>query len=352
MKASFLAAIVLFLGAVLPTSGAAQNAGFAGLGQDIAGFAQPQVNQPWEFPKDHAAHPNYRIEWWYVTANLQDKQGRDFGVQWTLFRSALRPETVLGWNDPQIWMGHAAITSATQQLTAQRFARGGVGIAGAKTTPFEAWIDEWKMQGSDDFSSLFLTAGGADFTYDLNLETDKPLIFHGQNGYSVKSEGGQASRYYSQSNYQVTGKLMLLNEEIEVTGTAWLDREFSSQPLAPDQQGWDWFSLNFDDGSKAMVFRLRGTRDFYAGTWITPNGAASALAPAEIILTPKRYALVAGRKIPVDWQVILPTKGVDISVSPLNDQSWMPGLFAYWEGPILINGTRSGRGYLEMTGYE
>ena len=328
--------------------------GFAGLGQDIAGFAQPQKDMPWSFPKDHGGHPDYRIEWWYVTANLKDDKGRDYGVQWTLFRSALRPETTIGWNDPQIWMGHAALTTASQHFTSERFARGGIGVAGAVASPFETWIDEWALRGNSDFSQLSLNGGGTDFAYDLTLATNRPLIFHGDNGYSVKSEGGQASRYYSQPqpHFKVTGDLVFSDRQVSVSGTAWLDREYSSQPLAPDQQGWDWFSIHLDDGAKVMLFRLRGADNFYSGTWIAPDGQTTSLDSSEIVLSTQRTAKVAGRSIPLDWDLKLPNKNVDITIQPLNDQAWMDGRFSYWEGPILVNGTHSGRGYLEMTGYE
>ena len=140
---------------------------------------------------------------------------------------------------------------------------------------------------------------------------------------------------------------------MQVTGQAWLDREWSSQPLAEDQNGWDWFSLHFDGGEKLMGFRLRDSGDgFTSATWITADGRSEPIAPGALKLTPLDTEQVAGREVPVRWRVELPGKGVDITTTPLNRQSWMATLFPYWEGPISFTGTMSGKGYLEMTGYE
>jgi len=237
--------------------------GFAGLGTEAEGFAVPQRPAQFDFPADHGPHPEYRIEWWYLTATLEGSDGTRYGAQWTLFRSALAPEDSTGWQATQLWMGHAGLTTPTAHFAAERLARGGIGQAGATAQPFEAWIDDWTMRstaapGTDAYSALALTARGPDFAYDLSLEATGPLIFHGDQGYSVKSSEGQASYYYSQPFYQVTGTITLPDGPVTVTGTAWLDREWSSQPLSETQDGWDWFSLQFEDGARMMGFGLRG----------------------------------------------------------------------------------------------
>ena len=114
--------------------------GFAGLGRDAEGFAVPEPGKRFVFPQDHGAHPEYRIEWWYLTANLTGPDGADYGLQWTLFRSALAPGEAEGWESPQVWFGHAAVTSSTAHFATERFARGGTGQAGVTAEPFVAWI--------------------------------------------------------------------------------------------------------------------------------------------------------------------------------------------------------------------
>lgn len=335
---------------------AGQSQGFGGLGSDVADlYAKPERGLPLDFPKDHGAHPDYRIEWWYVTANLKGADGRDYGLQWTLFRSALAPGEAQGWSSPQIWMGHAGLTTPDAHFVAERLARGGVGQAGVATAPFTAWIDDWHMTSPDaGIDTLSLHATGATFGYDVSLRAEGPLVLQGDAGYSVKSPEGQASYYYSQPFYKVTGKLQLPDGSVEVTGHAWLDREWSSQPLSADQTGWDWVSLHFDDDTRLMGFALRSSKGttFHSGTIIAADGKATPLRPDQIALSPVRTAQVAGRQLPVSWQVRVPDHAISVQIEALFDGAWMATSLPYWEGPVFISGSHSGTGYLEMTGYE
>ncbi|MFW8593149.1 lipocalin-like domain-containing protein [Cribrihabitans neustonicus] len=329
--------------------------GYAGLAAEAEGFATPKRGEPLRFPEDHGPHPNFRIEWWYLTANLEASDGAEYGIQWTLFRSALAPGEGGGWQSPQIWFAHAALTSVDSHHFAERIARGGIGQAGVTATPFAAWIDDWEMLGraGSDMEALSVIARGEDFGYSLTLAADGPLVLHGDAGYSVKSAAGQASYYYSQPHFRVSGEITLPSGPVQVTGHGWLDREWSSQPLAEDQSGWDWFSLRFDDGAKLMGFVLRGeSGDFTSGTWITPEGSAEPLPPGAFQAEPLETSTVAGRELPTTWRVLLPEKALNAEIEALNPGAWMGTSFSYWEGPVRIRGSHRGRGYLEMTGYE
>ena len=343
---------VCFLALFLPCVAFAQ--GFAGLGtQADDGFAVPERGTVLDFPADHGPHPAYRIEWWYLTANMTGPDGTDYGLQWTLFRSALAPEVGEGWSAPQLWMGHAAVTTPEAHFVTERLARGGIGQAGAVADPFSAWIDDWELSGNWD-NSLRMTATGPDFAYAIDLEQAGPQVFHGDKGYSVKSAGGQASYYYSYPYLDLSGTLFLPEGEVPVTGQAWLDREWSSQPLSEDQTGWDWFSLSFTDGTKMMGFLLR-QRDgsaYSSATWIEPDGTTTAYPDGAFAAEALEASDVDGRQIPTTWQVRLADKGVDVTVRAINPDAWMATSVPYWEGPITIEGSHTGRGYLEMTGYE
>jgi len=334
--------------------------GFADMGATVPGFALPDPDRVLEFPADHAAHPGFRIEWWYLTANLTGADGVDYGVQWTLFRGQTAPGTGTGWQSPEVWMGHAAVTTPTDHHVAERLARGGVGQAGValdQGAPFHAWIDDWQMlstalPGTDPLDRVRLTATGNDFGYALDLVAQGPLVLQGDAGYSVKSAGGQASHYYSQPFYRVEGQLDLPEGPVAVTGTAWADREWSSQPLAADQTGWDWFSLSFDTGEKLMGFVLRdGGAGFASGTWIAADGTPAPLPPGALVADALDRATVAGREVPVVWRLRLPERGLDVQLDALNPKSWMATSVPYWEGPVMVTGSHPGRGYLEMTGY-
>jgi predicted secreted hydrolase len=333
--------------------------GFAGLGMQADGFAAVTPGRTFEFPTDHGPHPDYRIEWWYVTANCVDASGTAYGAQWTLFRQAMQPRAPQqGWASQQIWMGHVAVTRADTHRYSETFARGGVGQAGVEASPFHAWIDSWDMRGLDPMrdtaiAPLELTASGPDFSYALRLDADRPVVLQGDAGYSAKSERGQASYYYSQPYFKVTGSISFDGKSIDVTGQAWMDREWSSQPLAADQTGWDWFSLHLNENEKLMLFRLRQTdgNHYCSGNWISAKGKSGQLGPDEIEMTPTALSEVAGRKLPTSWRLAVPARGLNIECVPLNAKSWMGTSFPYWEGPIGFKGSHSGVGYLEMTGY-
>ncbi|WP_424627142.1 lipocalin-like domain-containing protein [Bradyrhizobium sp. SYSU BS000235] len=333
--------------------------GFAGLGGASDGFASVVPGKALEFPRDLGPHPDYRIEWWYLTANLKDANGTQWGVQWTLFRQAMSPGAEqAGWDNRQLWMGHAAVTNAQTHRFAERFARGGVGQAGAQAVPFQAWIDSWKMGAADGFAAhsvapLALSASGNSFSYALTLEADQPLVLQGNGGYSKKSERGQASYYFSQPYYKAKGSVTLDDKTVQVDGLAWMDREWSSQPLASDQTGWDWFSLHLESGVKVMLFRLRQKDGgpYFAGNWIDRSGHSEVLPANAIEMTPAGFTDIEGRKLPTSWTIVLRDRGLKIESAPLNPKSWMGTRYSYWEGPIVFKGSQSGMGYLEMTGY-
>lgn len=330
--------------------------GFAGLGGEAAAFTPVVPGRVFSFPADHGPHDGFRIEWWYITANLKDDQGHEFGVQWTLFRSALKatPE-VAGWANQTIWLGHAAVTSATVHHAAERYARGGVGQAGVSVQPFNAWIDDWRFssQGADTLADLQLSVRDKLFSYQLRLTSTRPPVLQGDKGFSQKSEQGQASYYYSQPFFQASGTLEIDGKTYQVSGPAWLDREWSSQPLTANQSGWDWFSLHLDSGEQVMLYRMRqkNGEPYLTGTWIDAQGQTQLLHATDIRLTPQDTATVAGRSMPVRWSITIPARHLHITIDALNPNAWMDLRIPYWEGPVRLSGSHGGQGYLEMTGY-
>ncbi|TDR56984.1 putative secreted hydrolase [Halomonas ventosae] len=355
--------------------------GFAGLGAEAGGFRQAAPGTRLRFPEDHGPHPDYRLEWWYLTANLEDASGEPLGVQWTLFRQAQlppaeRPETAGPWAADQLWMAHMAVSRGDTHRVAERFARGGSresdpgrDQAGVTAAPFHAWLDDWTLTSRvgesdrDALSQLELVAtaehDGAPFGYRLLLDAEGPLVRHGENGFSQKSADGQGSIYVSQPFYRVSGEVTLDGESRRVTGRAWLDREWSSQLLGPDQAGWDWFSLHLADGHRLMAFRLRGGGedggDYLSGSWITPEGETTPLDDDSLALEPLATSTVAGRTLPTRWRLRLPDQGLDLTVEAPHADRWMATTVSYWEGAVRVtdhaSGAPRGRGYLEMTGY-
>ncbi|MGE6323426.1 lipocalin-like domain-containing protein [Pseudomonas oryzihabitans] len=327
--------------------------GFAGLGQGSENFAPVVPGKVFSFPADHGAHPDFRIEWWYVTANLRDAEGHHYGVQWTLFRNALRPGADQpGWSNGNLWLGHAGLTTETHQFSAQTQGRGGIGQAGVTAAPFAAWIDDWRLAG-DLAGRAQVQAQGPGFAYRLELAATGPLVLQGEGGVSRKSASGQASYYYSQPFFQAQGELEIEGRQVPVKGLAWLDREWSSQHLAANQLGWDWFSLHLDDGRQLMLYRLRQAdgQHYLFGNLIAADGHNQPLHPGDIRLAPESTHRVAGREVPVRWSITLPGQRLDLRIAAVNPDAWMALGTPYWEGPVRVEGSARGMGYLEMTGY-
>ena len=304
-----------------------------------------------KFPDDHGSHDEYRIEWWYLTANLKDQNENPVGLQWTLFRAASEPKNSKSdWASSQVWMGHAAITTKDTHLFKEKIARDGVLQANVTTKPFEAWIDDWYLNG-ETWEQLSVTAAGENFKYALELKASGPIVRHGDAGRSIKSSSGQASAYYSQPFFQANGWVEYNKEKIFVTGSAWADHEWSSQFISDTQEGWDWFSLNFNTGEKLMLFQVRENEKnhFYSGTWIDTNGAYENIDSSQIFITPDKSKSFAGYY--TNWIVKVKKFSIDVNIRPVNSSSRMDTVYPYWEGPITFSGSHSGNGYLEMTGY-
>lgn len=332
------------------------------------GFAQVTPGKSLEFPRDHGPHPDYRIEWWYLTANLTDREGRNWGVQWTLFRQALSPQPIeSGWQSNQLWMAHAAITTPQGHHHEQRFARGGIGQAGVSLNGrdgfFNAWMDDWELRSN----SAALLPAKLKFTVDdreinLLLEATGELVANGVDGYSQKSAQGQASYYYSQPHIKVSGFVNQGLDKTYLSGQGWLDREWSSQALAQNQQGWDWFSLHLNDGHKLMVYQLRhdDAEHWLSGNWISPRGETRLLDRSAIDLDSIRVRPVVigsnrSRSLPLEWQLALAEPQRRWRIKPLYDQQWMDTRIPYWEGVVLVEdeqGAPAGIGYMELNGYE
>lgn len=362
-------------------------AGFAGLGTSSQEYAHASFTTSISFPEDHGPHPDFRIEWWYLTANLENENHEPMGIQWTLFRQAQQPEApdagsaladtkAEPWATDQLWMAHMALSHGESHRVAERFARGAsvplpsvVHQAGVTAQPFIAWLDDWRLESLstnlevDALDHLRLSAQAEDengtFGYRLELKAEGPLVRHGIRGFSQKSADGQGSMYYSQPFYRVSGEVVQDGERVAVSGRAWLDREWSSQLLGASQTGWDWFSLHLDSGARLMAFRLRGGGtnhdDYLSGSWITADGEVTVLDASMLTLVPLASADAAGHRVPVHWRLTLPKQSLDLEITARHANRWMSTSVPYWEGAVSVSdassGVLRGEGYLEMTGY-
>ena len=341
------------------------------MGAILGGSSEQQSNQfspvikgvDLSFPKDHQAHPNFRHEWWYLTANLIDEDGNALGVQWTQFRFAAAPEDIAeqnkstAWQSQQIYMAHSAVTTEEKHYADEKWSRDQAELAGVSTSPFRVYLDDWQWTSStNDLFPATLNANSEQFGYSLTLISNAPYQKQGEQGYSTKSSDGKvASYYYSQPFIDVSGDVTIDGVTHEVSGKGWIDREWSSQFLLDSQQGWDWFALRLSDETSLVVFQLRnsatGEANYAHARLMQQDGSGTAISQQDITLTATKQTVIDGRDYPTEWQISIPTKNIELTVSALNPKAKMPLSVPYWEGPISIKGTHSGTGYMELTGY-
>jgi predicted secreted hydrolase len=322
------------------------------------------------FPDDHRSHPEYKIEWWYYTGNLAARDGRRFGYQVTFFRVGVEfePATASRWAVRDLFMAHLAVTDVAgrRYRFRERLNRAGPGQAGAAVDRYHVWNEDWSVR-LDPEGTHVLTAVERDLGVDLRLSPGKPPVAHGRDGISRKgAEPGNATHYYSLTRMPTRGTVSIDGTEVEVEGLSWMDHEFGTRVLEPDQVGWDWFSIQLDDGTDMMVFQLRrtdGTHDPHSsGTLVDASGAATPLRPDAFDLRPLAQwrSPHSGGNYPVAWRVTVPGRALDLAVRPVVDDQELrlrdsSGVI-YWEGAVVVTGTRHGRpvrghGYLELTGY-
>ncbi len=322
------------------------------------------------FPRDHAAHPDYKIEWWYYTGNVAAKDGRRFGYQVTFFRVGVdqKPSNPSRWSIRDLYMTHVAVSdvSGRRYRYLERLSRGGPGIAGAATERYRVWNDGW-IASLDDQGRHVLQAVGKEASIDLVLDEGKAPAINGVNGISQKgAKAGNASHYYSLTRMPTRGTLSVDGEAFEVTGESWMDHEFGTSFLEPEQRGWDWLSIQLNDGRELMLYQLRrgdGSRDpRSSGTLVDAKGRATHLGVNDFSLTPSGATFTSGQgaAYPIAWTITLPAQNLELRVTtPLDDQELsLEGStgVSYWEGLIDVAGSSrgkavAGKGYLEMTGY-
>jgi len=328
-------------------------------GEDAWLSAQPGWD--YQFPRDFGPHPDFKTEWWYFTGNLRAADGHEFGYELTFFRQGISQNPPAGsrFIVRDLRFAHFTISdlSGGKFYFQEKTSRGAFGEAGFGSGSRLAWIDDWELQRQSN-GTFALRAKAEKMAITLNLESQKPLVIHGENGVSAKSsEAGHASCYFSLTRLKTSGRLVLNGHSFAVDGQSWFDKEWASNQLAADQIGWNWFCLQLDDHTELMLYQMRrrdGTPDpASSGTFVDSAGRTTHLRAADLQLTP----LKKWNDYPVAWQVRIPSLQLDVKVTtPLPDQELALGTINYWEGAIRIEGTRGGHplhgvGYLELTGY-
>jgi predicted secreted hydrolase len=336
-------------------------------------FARALEPRAFRLPQDHGPHFEFQTEWWYYTGHLTAADGRRFGFQLTFFRRGLSPGAppVGGLATNQVYFAHFAVTdvAAGRHAFAERISRGAAGLAGASGDPFRVFVEDWNVEASGasdsspDGSSVRLHASDGGLRLDLELRSAKPLVAHGDRGLSPKSdEPGNASYYVGYTRMAARGRIGAGKGSVEATGEAWFDHEWSTSALGASAVGWDWWSLQLDDGRELMLFEIRradgGREAAKGGTLVAPDGSTRRLLAAdfEAQALGRWTSRLSGADYPARWRIRVPSEELVLEAEPLVADQELRTRFVYWEGAVAVAGTNRGhpvhgRGYVELTGY-
>ncbi|WP_210546862.1 carotenoid 1,2-hydratase [Rhodoferax sp. PAMC 29310] len=322
-------------------------------------------SRPLLFPRDFGSHPDFSIEWWYLTGRLQsDALAQVLGFQITFFRSRVASTQSMksAFAAKQLLFAHATVTDVAKKKLwhDQRVARGGFGLAQASETDTAVHIHDWSLARlAEQYKT---TARGDDFQFELTLRETQPLLLQGQAGLSRKGpDAAQTSHYYSLPHLRAQGSVMLQGQRHDVQGTAWLDHEWSDSLLHPQAVGWDWIGMNLLDGSALTAFRLRASNSdslWDGGSWRSQGGSVQDFSQGSVSFEPLRHWLspLTKTRYPVEWRVQTPAGRFTVKAIIYNqelDSRQSTGAI-YWEGLSELmdeQGNTVGHGYLEMTGY-
>jgi predicted secreted hydrolase len=353
--------------------------GGRGAGDQVWRSAAP--GYAWEFPRDLAAHPDYKTEWWYVTGHLDPEDGPALGFQLTFFRVGLQqnPPAAAGsnWAAGDLIMAHAAVTDPEGEghVFSEATWRavpllGGFGAPGDSTL---AWCraptgtdDIWRITYVDGSLRLRARDDRRGLRFELDCRPTRGPVFHGNDGYSPKTADRKTgSLYFSQTRMKTEGTVYRNGRPVPVTGDSWLDREIFTDTLADDQTGWDWFALQFEDGRDIMLYRLRndqGGESFALGTLVDADGTTTALSGDAWSLEASATwtSPETGSEYPVRWRLRVPAANLDLELQAVipeqENVSSRTGIH-YWEGAVTAkpfgekNSGWIGRGFVELTGY-
>ena len=348
---------------------------FLAYNQNSKFFQKARRGVSLRFPQDHGAHPHFQNEWWYLTGNLQTLEGRKFSFQFTSFRTALSPRTPpvqSDWATNQQYMVHLGLTDiqADNFFSQEQFNRGALGLAGVTANPFKIWLDHWTVTGrpSSQYPNCMdmkIRVKNKKFSYNLNLACTKPLVLQGDRGFSKKSDQeNYASYYYSMTRLATRGTITIAGKSYSVSGMSWMDHEWSSGLLDKNSMGWSWASLQLDDLSEVMVFRIQnksGPLPAYGQVAIIdPQGNKTSLSFKDISFRPLDFWISPQTQVsyPTSWEIKIPKNSLSLRLqATMDEQEHIGAFFPYWEGAVDVRGTKAGRpisgvGFLELVGHE
>lgn len=335
-----------------------------------AGYRPAVAGWTYVFPRDHGSHPAFATEWWYYTGHLRNDAGRTYGYELTFFRVGVSPHgenRKSAWAVRDVYMAHLAVTDEATGTFAyfDELSRGSLGDASAAVGRLAVHLGTWSAREKD--GAVLLKGVRNGYGVEISAVPIKPPAIHGEEGISRKGPGvGEASHYYSLTRMKTVGRVCIAGKWTDVQGESWFDHEFGSAALSAAQVGWDWFGLQMDDGTEAMLYLMRGTNGkpdgYSSGTLIDASGKTIHLKVGDFHVETLAHwhSDASGANYPSKWRIRIPQTGWDVTVEPtVADQELRTARstgVTYYEGSASVLGRvwdkpASGKAYVELTGY-
>lgn len=332
-------------------------------------FKQALPGYKYQFPRDHAAHEDFKTEWWYYTGHVLTESNKRFGYELTFFRHGIEHDSSLKDGEARnVYLAHFAITDeGTGKFQYfEKMSRSGLPVASASSDTLAVQNQGWSVEQLGE--NFVLRADGGGSGIRLMLSSVKKPVIHGKDGVSQKAScKGCASHYYSMTRLKTEGLVIVDGKAERIkSGWSWMDHEFGSNQLTAEQVGWDWFSVQLDNNTELMLYVMRrrdGTLDKNSsGTIVGANGEVVHLTRDQFSIKPTSTWTSPNSKgvYPMGWSVEVPQQQIKLSVQPVAKEQELltkrsTGV-TYWEGSADVSGTIAGKAvkgqsYVEMTGY-
>lgn len=326
-----------------------------------------------DLPRDLWAHDAVQTEWWYYTGHLVTDSGRKLGFEWVFFkrrtdldRFAVVPLRLIG--NPY-YFAHFAITDHEARTFRYAHRKSSNGLldqpARASRTHYYLNIGDWSARESHGMHHLRASLDdGA--TFEIALRPAKPVVLNGEGGVSFK-DAGEASRYFAFTRMEAEGDILIGGKPEHFTGSAWMDREFGTWTPTENQKGWDWFSIQLDNGGELMCYQLRDgdgrVSPYSSGSHVDADGGCTRLSAKDFEIKPIGVwkSSKTGAEYPSVWTISVPKLGIEVRVEPVIPDQELDTrgttMIVYWEGACTVTGRMrgervSGNAYVELVGYD
>lgn len=350
---------------------------FEGVTESFVGKAETLRDgtefDPIELPRDLYAHSNAQTEWWYYTGHAETASGKHFGFEFVFFKRrtdldkfSLVPLRLLG--NP-IYFAHFAVTGYENKSFRYAHRKSANGLldmpASMSEKHYHLRIGDWTIRESNG-SHILRASISQNLTFEATLKLSKPVVLNGKDGQGVSfKDEGQASRYFSYTRMKMDGDIIWNGETEHFTGSAWMDREFGTWTPTNNQKGWDWFSVQLENGTELMCYQLRnkegGVSPFSSGTFVDKDGNSTHLTNQDFKIEPTSYWKSPSTKAtyPNGWKLTVPKFDLNLTVTPVIENQELDTrgttMIVYWEGACIIKGktkSTNGKAYVELVGYD